>query len=127
MGKLKFVLILSILLAALSACGSEPPAEPPTYSIQGAWDYTLYYEEDGSQNTYDAGTFTFSGNDIRGTYLMLNFYQVEYEGSYTVDGEKIMMAGPEILEGIFEDAIHLSGTWVSEESGISGTWEAVRQ
>ncbi len=59
---------------------------------------------------------------------MLNIYEVEYEGTYRVDGVNVLLqTTDETIEGIFEDATHLSGTWTSEENDVSGTWEAIKQ
>ncbi len=66
MKHLKLIITAAILLVVLSACGPaqpETPAVSPVYSIQGAWDYTFYYETEGTQDTYDLGTFTFTGSD----------------------------------------------------------------
>ncbi|MFN2144847.1 MAG: hypothetical protein ACK2T7_05815 [Anaerolineales bacterium] len=135
MKQLKLILLAASLLIVLTACSAaeplaEPPADaaPPAYSLQGTWDYTFYYETDGTQDTYDLGTFTFTGSDSNGDLLMLNIYAVEYEGTYSVEGNTVLMQTTgETIQGTFTDATHLSGTWVSDENDVSGTWEAVKQ
>lgn len=126
MKQLKLMILAAALLVLLTACGS--PAEAPTYKIQGSWDYTFYYEADGGEDTYDLGTFTFEGSDSSGTFVMLNIYEIEYEGSYSVHGDSVrLQTADETIEGNFEDSTHMSGTWSSAEDDASGTWVAVKQ
>ncbi len=124
MPKYNFVLVLLAACLALTACLSAPEsASQPAFDIRGAWEYTMT-ASDG--NTYDAGTITFEGRAERGTYRQVNFYQVEYEGEYTVSGAALRLTGQETWQGTIEDENTMSGTW-RREDGTNGTFIARRK
>ncbi len=79
---------------------------------------------DENENTYDSGTITFTGNAASGTYTEMNFYDVAYEGTYTVTGQTVKLAGDETWSGAFKNATHLHGIWKHPDDGESGFWEA---
>jgi len=112
-----FTLLLSALL--VSACA----AERPDFDIRGEWTYTMT-ATDG--NIYDNGIITFRGKPAQGTYLQVNFYEVEYEGDFSVNGTDLVLTGDESWEATIVDADHLSGTW-SHTDGASGTFTATRK
>lgn len=111
-------LVVTVVLVMVTACG--PKAD---HDIRGTWDYTMLFD-DG--NTYDEGAITFTGSPEKGTYLQSNIYDVEYEGTYTVNGAEIKVSGDESWQGILNSATQMGGTWV-HEGEASGTWEAVKQ
>jgi hypothetical protein len=124
--KLRSSLLISlILLVVLTACGTPADTDAPTMGdviqIVGAYDYQMI--EDGTDNVYDAGSIEFKGDK---SYHLVNFYEIVYEGSYTIaNGGQLTTEGGIRWEGTFEDANTLRGTWVNDES--SGTWIAIRQ
>lgn len=119
--------VISFLVAAivLAGCGSQTAANtevPPVHNILGEWEYTLI-ATDG--NTYDSGTITFAGASDQGTWTQLNFYEVKYTGTFTVNGNAINLAGDGIWQGQIADASHMNGTWQNNEA--SGEWTAVKK
>lgn len=109
------IMLLFISLSLLAACAA------PDYDIRGAWEYTLI---DQNENTYDAGTITFSGSPGKGTWQLVNIYEVEYDGAYSVSGTTLKLSGDEQWGGTVTDLNHIDGTWKSDEA--SGSWTAVR-
>lgn len=120
MRKIHSVFLSLFLLACLLLAGCAPQAD---FDIRGEWDYTMT-SDDG--NTYDAGTITFSGQPARGTYLQFNFYQIEYDGGYTVNGADLELTGHETWQGTITDANSMSGSW-SHEDGATGVFSATRK
>ena len=116
--KTKILIISLIALFMLAAC--QPAAK---YDIRGEWEYTMT-TTDG--NTYDTGTITFDGDAAKGTYLEINFYQVEYKGEFTVNGTALKLNGDETCDGTVTDANTLNGAW-SHTNGASGTFTARRK
>jgi len=108
---------LSIIFV-LSACGASAD-----YDIRGTWHYILI---DTNGNNFDEGTVTFSGSPTSGTYIELNFYDVEYTGKYQVKHTSLSLIGDENWQGVISDSNNISGTW-KHVNGFSGTWSAVRQ
>jgi len=124
MKKFRLALILIILFssngcAVKSADSTEVSA---AHDITGTWEYTLI-AADG--NVYDNGTIEFSGAANRGSWTLLNFYNVEYAGTYIVNGNKVLLAGDETWQGAFVDDTHLSGQWKNNEA--SGEWTAIKK
>ena len=120
------MLLLSLGLMTVGGCSSSSsdPTTPATFSILGTWAYTML----SGNNTWDTGTFTFTGTSESGTYTQLNIYNVTYTGTYTVSGVNVTLDGPENYSGTFSDADNISGTWVSDsDANLNGTWTAVRQ
>ena len=111
-----FTLIILGLLLAACAPGAD-------YDIRGDWDYTMT-ASDG--NTYDAGSITFSGEPVQGTYLETNIYQVEYEGEFRVNGASLQLTSDETWEGTIQDENTITGTW-SHTNGAAGTFTATRK
>jgi hypothetical protein len=109
----------------LAGCGAQTAANtevPPVYNILGEWEYTLT-ATDG--NTYDSGKTTFTGTSSQGNWTQLNFYEVEYSGTFTVTGDLISLTGDGIWQGNITDASHMNGTWQNNEA--SGQWTAVKR
>ena len=129
MKKLFLLMILSILF--LSGCGSKKPLTAE-YDITGTWEYTMS-ELDQQDTVYDTGTITFTGTPTEGTYTLVNYYEIEYSGSYIVNKVVFGLDGGEEfrVKGSFPDADHLFGTWESGDSreigGTGGLWTAVRK
>ena len=112
------ILSLSIIILIV-LCSCSPATE---YDIRGAWDFTMIYQ-DGL--FYDDGTITFSGSETSGTYRLVNYYEIEYEGEFKVNGVAITLVGDDNWKGNFIDANHLAGTWEAEDE--SGEWSATRR
>lgn len=112
--------LLMTLLFALLLAGCAPKAD---FDIRGEWEYTMT-ASDG--NTYDAGSITFEGQPVRGTYLQVNIYEVEYDGEFTVSGTALKLTGYETWEGVMADANTIEGTW-SHDDGFSGVFIATRK
>jgi uncharacterized lipoprotein NlpE involved in copper resistance len=124
MKKSTILLILAIVFSLVGCTsGQDANAESQTaFNILGEWEYTLI-ATDG--NTYDNGTITFKGDASRGTWTQLNFYEIEYSGTFTVKGNVITLAGDGIWQGNITDASHMSGEWQNNEA--SGEWTAVKK
>lgn len=118
------IALLSILAAIiLAGCQAAAGTEvPPVYNILGEWEYTLI-TTDG--NTYDSGSITFTGAADQGRWTLLNFYEVEYSGTFTVNGDAINLMGDGTWQGNITDAYHMNGTWQNNE--VRGTWTAVKK
>ena len=131
--KLISATFVSIGLLLIFACnGSSEKTEvgtlsAPQYSILGTWNYTLTAELEGSSYEYDSGTIAFAGTATDGTFTQINFYELEYQGTYTVDGKNVTITGSQIWAGVFSDMTNMSGTWNSVEGKESGTWTATKQ
>jgi len=124
MNKNIYVLILLIVLV-LTGCTAKTAADPvlpATYNVTGNWEYTLSVP---GGNVYDEGTIEFTGTASEGTWSLLNFYDVEYNGTYTMIGNTITLTGDETWDGSFADADHISGQWRNNEE--SGEWKASRK
>jgi len=117
---------LLVLIAVLSICGCtakpETNVETPARNIVGAWEYTLT-ASDG--NIYDDGTIEFTGTPNQGTWILHNFYDIEYNGTYIVNGNMISLLGDEVRDGNFVDDTHIAGQWKNDEAG--GEWTAVKK
>jgi len=122
MKKIKSLLVL-IALLSIAGCTSKPKnVEPAAHNIIGKWEYTLT-TPDG--NEYDNGTMEFIGNSDQGTWTQLNFYNIEYSGTYTVSGDAISLAGDATWQARFADETHINGQWQNNEA--SGEWTAVKK
>lgn len=123
MKKFNSLLVLIVLLSVVG-CGSKPETnvEAPTYNIVGSWEYTLTTQ---NANIYDDGTMEFTGDAMQGNWTQLNFYEIEYEGTYTVSGDTISLAGDENWTGRIVDETHMTGEWQNNDA--SGEWTAVRK
>lgn len=118
-------LLLSSLL--LSGCNTKnDELYPPTYAITGEWQYTMS-ELDQQDTVYDTGTITFTGTASEGTYVLRNFYEIEYSGTYVVSNIAFSLEGEDglIVQGSFPEPGHLFGSW--ESDGTGGLWTAVRK
>ncbi len=115
---MKHLAWLLVLLVLLTACG--PRAE---YDIRGTWDYAL---TSTNGNLYDIGVITFSGKPTQGTYQLINIYDIEYNGEYTVSGTTLQLHGDDTWTGDFSDADTLSGVW-GYPNDDNGTWVATRK
>lgn len=113
--------IIVLLVACLFLLVSCAPQA--NFDIRGKWEYTMT-ASDG--NTYDAGSITFEGQTVSGTYLQVNIYEVEYEGEFTVSGTALKLTGYETWEGEIADANTIEGTW-SHDDGFSGVFIAIRK
>jgi len=123
MKMIKYPLILAVLLSVVGCTTStDTDVETPSHHIAGSWEYTLT-ASDG--NVYDEGTIEFTGTSNQGKWTLLNFYDVEYDGTYTVNGNTISMAGDETWQGSFADDTHINGQWQNDEA--SGKWTAVKK
>jgi len=128
-----FTVVLSALICISGfGCTPTPAAEPaqdeaPAYSIQGTWEYVLYTELDGSSNEYDLGTITFTGDESAGNVSLLNFYEIEYPGTYIVSGSEVTIQMDQVWTGRFTDEQHLAGTGTAADEEAGGEWEAVRR
>lgn len=121
----KHTILFIVAVIFLTGCGSQSAANtevPPAYNILGEWEYTLI-ATDG--NTYDSGTITFTGTSSQGNWTLLNFYEIEYTGSFTVNGVVINLTGDGTWQGQIVDASHMNGTWQNNEA--SGKWTAVKK
>ena len=124
MKKIRSLLVL-IALLSITGCTAEPAKNteiPAAYDILGKWEYALT-TPDG--NVYDNGTMEFTGTLNQGNWTQLNFYNIEYDGTYTVTGDAISLAGDETWQGHFVDSTHMSGQWKNNEA--SGEWTAVKK
>jgi hypothetical protein len=124
MKKIVFALILTTLFS-IAGCTTNPETNtgaPAMYDITGEWEYTLT-TPDG--NVYDDGTIEFRGTPNQGDWTQLNFYNIEYTGTYTVSGDALSLAGDATWQGHFVDAAHLSGSWQNNEA--SGEWTAIKK
>ena len=118
-------LLLSSLL--LSGCGSKSDElYPPTYTIVGTWEYRMS-ELDQQDTDYDTGTITFAGTASEGTYTLINYYGVEYSGTYVVSNIAFSLEGEDglVVQGSFPEPGALFGTWESDDTG--GLWTAKQQ
>lgn len=124
MKKLIPLFILFSLL--LTACGGSEEMAPATYDITGTWEYTMS-ELDHQDTIYDTGTITFVGDLGAGEYSLINFYEIEYTGTYIVSKIQFLFTGQDgsLIQGSFTDPTHLIGGWETEETG--GLWTAVKQ
>ncbi|MBI3168595.1 MAG: hypothetical protein HYZ22_08965 [Chloroflexi bacterium] len=123
MKKIRPLLVL-IALLSIASCTAQPAknTEPAAYDILGKWEYTLT-TPDG--NEYDNGTMEFTGTSDQGNWTQLNFYNVEYTGTYSVTGDAISLVGDATWQGHFVDTTHMSGEWQNNEA--SGEWTAVKK
>ncbi len=121
----KWMLLLTLLSIFLSGCGSKKPLSAD-YDITGTWEYTMS-ELDHQDTVYDAGTITFNGTPTEGRYTLINYYEIEYGGSYIVNKVVFGLDGGEEfrVKGSFPDEDHLIGTWESDTGG--GLWTAERK
>jgi hypothetical protein len=119
------VLILCGGLIIVGGCtsSSSDPTTPATFSILGTWTYTMLT----GNNTWDTGTFTFTGTSESGTYTQVNIYNITYTGTYTVSGINVTLDGSEDFSGTFSDAANMNGNWTLDDGSESGTWTAVKQ
>lgn len=117
-------LLFLVALLSIAGCTAQPAknTEPAAYDILGTWEYTLT-TPDG--NEYDTGTMEFTGDSNQGNWTQLNFYDIEYTGTYTVSGDSISLAGDATWQGHFIDSTHISGQWQNNEA--SGEWTAVKK
>ena len=113
----------SLLLTAGCSSSSSDPTTPATFSILGTWTYTMLKGTD----TWDTGTFTFTGAPESGTYTQVNIYNVTYTGTYAVSSVNVTLDGPEDFSGSFTDTTNMNGVWNSDDLFDSGTWTAVKQ
>lgn len=121
----KTVVLFMLVAIVLTGCGGQTTAStkaPPAYNILGEWEYTLI-AADG--NTYDSGKIIFTGESNQGSWTQLNFYEVEYRGTFTVNGSAINLTGDGIWQGQISDASHMNGTWENNET--SGKWTAIKK
>jgi hypothetical protein len=122
-----FLLSVCCITLMFGGCGSsssnDNPTTPATFNIIGKWNYTML----SGNNTWDSGSFTFTGSSESGTYTQVNIYDVTYTGTYTVSGDKVTLDGSEDFSGTFSDASNMSGTWRKDDSSESGSWTAVKQ
>lgn len=131
---LLFLVLVSMSLLALVGCNGEgdvnelaPPPVAPQYSVLGTWRYTLIAESGDSSTEYDTGTITFDGTETGGAYSRIDFYEIEYNGDYLVNGEEVTITGSEVWTGALTDATHMGGTWETPDGEARGTWTAVKQ
>jgi len=117
-----FLIVSAILLAGCGVQTAVSTEVPPVYNILGEWEYTLT-ATDG--NTYDSGKITFTGTSNQGKWTQLNFYEIEYSGTFTVTGDLVSLTGDGIWQGNITDASHMNGTWQNNEA--SGKWTAVKR
>lgn len=129
-----FLLLVSLGLLGVSGCSSSsssdapvPSRAAPQHSILGTWAYTLFAESEGSTYEYDNGFIKYQGTETRGTFTLINFYEIEYSGDYAVDGEGVTITGSQTWVGVFTDATHMDGTWEAGDSEATGTWTAIKQ
>ena len=124
---MKKMVTLLIAAVAFFVVGCAPQVTPSaetsaTYDVVGEWEYAMT-KSDG--NLYDDGTIRFTGTATEGEWTLVNFYEVEYSGSYTVSGDVISLTGDETWQGRFTDDSHISGTWQKDDA--NGTWSTVRK
>jgi len=124
---MKKTAFLSIVLVVLFVVGCAPQVVPSAeasaaFDIVGEWEYTMT-KSDG--NNYDNGTITFTGTPNQGDWTLVNFYEVQYSGSFTVSGDAISLTGDETWQGRFTDSSHMEGTWQKDDA--NGTWTAIRK
>jgi hypothetical protein len=124
MKKIRSLLVLIALLSAVGCTVKFDANEitPAAHNIVGEWEYTLT-ASDG--NVYDNGTIEFTGDPNQGNWTLLNFYKIEYSGTYTVNGNTISLVGDENRDGSFVDATHITGQWQNDEA--DGEWTAVKK
>lgn len=119
------------LLIAISlfmgGCGdsdsSDSTSPSATYDITGTWAYTLL----SSGTTLQAGTMTFIGTEVAGTFAVVNLSVEIDTGVYTVDDVTVTMVGSQEWSGTFSNESTISGTWQDSENSTSGTWIALKQ
>jgi len=123
----KIILLLVLLTLLLTGCGGKSDElYPPTYTIAGEWEYTMS-KLDQQDTVYDSGTITFTGSPAEGTYTLVNFYDIEYSGTYVVSNIAFSLEGADglVVQGSFPEPGHLFGTWESDDAG--GLWTAVQK
>lgn len=117
-----FLMVISLFIGG---CGSSSDSTSPsaTYSITGTWAYTLVTTDLG----LEAGTMTFIGTDVLGTFAIVKLSIEIDTGSYTVDDVTVTMTGSQTWSGTFSDESTMSGTWQDIDTSTSGTWIARKQ
>lgn len=114
---MKKMVVLMLIMLMLAGC-----APKPEYDVRGSWQYTIL---DADGNFYDSGSITFSGEPGKGTWTQVNYYEYEYEGEFSVRGEKVSLTGDETWQGTLLDMNAMSGTCKLADGG-TGSWSALR-
>lgn len=124
MKKIASLLVLVVLFFVVGCAPQNTPSPEAsaTFDVVGEWEYTMT-KSDG--NTYDNGTIRFTGSSTQGEWTLVNFYEVEYTGTYTVSGDVISLTGDETRQGRFTDGSHIGGTWQKDDA--NGTWSASKK
>lgn len=99
-----------LVLVLLSGCTSQPPAA--STSIEGRWNYTLL---DSAGNTYDQGTMDFEGDGPSGVWLQVNYYRVEYTGTYRLGDDGYEISGAETWRVRLSSEAKAQGTWTNNQ------------
>lgn len=115
-----FLIAISLLIGG---CGDSSTSPTATYSIGGAWVYTLLT----TTETLDAGTITFVGADTAGAFTLVNTSADTETGVYSVNGVTVTMTGSQTWSGTFSNESTMSGTWKDSDTSASGTWIALKQ
>jgi len=117
------ILILFLLTLTMTACSGLLSDQEPTYIIWGEWGYEMYTK---AGEGYDAGTIKFTGEPASGGYTLTSFTNGVSHGTYTVIGTNISLTGSVTWEGEFIDDVTITGEWVDDTLGLSGTWTATK-
>jgi hypothetical protein len=121
---MKHAFALTVVLSfcvLVSSCATAPFKGP--VDLQGTWGYTM---TDTYNNTYDNGIIRFEGEKLLGSWTIKNVYDIEYDGTWQIEGASLVLAGAETWRGTVTGPNSIEGTW-SRENGDTGTWTARRQ
>ncbi len=61
-----------------------------------------------------------------GSVTLVNFYDIEYHGEYSVSGLEVSLRMDQVWIGRFHADNRIAGTWMDSNGVTSGEWEAKR-
>ncbi|WP_119396244.1 hypothetical protein [Salinibius halmophilus] len=114
---------LAVLLLALLAAGCATPENYYRAPLNDLWRYQLV---DTYGNTWDAGTFSFSGSDVRGDVVEQNNYGQALKGTWSVAGNDVVIQASVTIEANWNESNAMQGSWRAT-NGDGGEFYAVRR